>query len=73
MATWSITTDGPRYLLRKDRSRAVEPCDDLEDALRRIRPKFVSRDKVVLVEADGYRTVITNQVARRGWRGSNDR
>jgi hypothetical protein len=68
VATWSITTDGNGFQVRKDRDRGAAECSEMDDALRHIKNRFKTGDKVVLVEADGYRTVITRQVARKSRR-----
>lgn len=68
MTAWRITADGDGYDVRQGRSRRTQRFDDMDAVLRFIRPRFHLGDRVVLVETDGYQTVITRQVARRGWR-----
>lgn len=68
MTTWSVTSESGGYTVRKGRSRRSQECPAMDDALQHIKTQFQPGDKVVLVEDDGYKTVITRQVARKGWR-----
>lgn len=67
MTVWTITTEKQGYSVQKGRTRPV-PCSDYAEALAKVRESFQSGDRVILVEPDGYRNVITRQVARKGWR-----
>lgn len=67
MAVWTITTEHRGFSVRQGRNQPLA-CDDYEEALQKVRTSFQDGDRVILVAPDGYRTVITRQVARRGWR-----
>lgn len=68
MATWNVISDGKGFSVRKDKEGQSVECTEMGDAIRHIKTRFSAGDKVVLVEPDGYKTVITRQVARKGWR-----
>ena len=65
MTTWYIERDPSEgWLVRRNRARRVKQCPSEDAALRTIRKDFKIGDKVILVEEDGYRTVITRRVPR---------
>lgn len=66
--TWIITAERKGYSVRKGSSGRPAACDDFAEALQKVRTSFQSGERVILVDPDGYRTVITRQVARKGWR-----
>ncbi len=58
MANWEIVEENGKFDVRCNKHSFAYDCDDVEEAVARIKRsrKFSQGDKVIVVDASGYRT-----------------